>query len=112
MEMLGENTQVMKLCVQLEAHWAEFTLAVDTVHEANKTMQGLNDRMRAFLGDTLACRARGQPKTIYDAKEAREFIVYTSLNPDHVASLITRETIDSSMITRVEDILRKNFKIL
>lgn len=107
-----DSARVMRLCVELEAHWGEFTLAAQTIQDASRTMQAVHDRMRAFLGDTLVHRARGQPRTMLDAKEAREFLVYTSLNSDRLLALLTKENMDSSIISRLEDLLRKHFRLL
>ena len=45
-------------------------------------MASIRERVHSFSGETLSHRARGQPKTMLDAKELREFLVYTSLRLD------------------------------
>lgn len=49
--------------------------------------QKIQERVHAFLGETLSHRARGQPKTMLDAKESREFLFYTSLNPERLTAM-------------------------
>jgi len=108
----NDQQQIIKMCMQLDSQWAEFTLAAQTVDEAAKAMQGVNSRMRTFLGDTLAHRAQGRPRVMLDAKEARELLIYTSLNAAHVQSLFVTEAVDSFVISRLEDVMRKHFHLL
>lgn len=49
---------------------------------SGKSMASIRERVHSFSGETLSHRARGQPKTMLDAKELREFLVYTSLRLD------------------------------
>ncbi|CAJ1330987.1 unnamed protein product, partial [Effrenium voratum] len=100
--------QTMKICQDLEACWTEFHLAVQAVQEASKTMQGIKERVHSFLGETLSHRARGQPKTMLDAKELREFLFYTSLNPERLQG----ENVDSTVVAKLEEILRRHFRLL
>jgi hypothetical protein len=115
MEVLAgcKNTaEVMRFLMELDEKWQEITLASQTVHEANRTMENICNRMRTFLGDTLAHRARGQPRTMLDAKEARELMLYTTLNPDHYSAFAFKEGVDPMVLSRVEDVLRKHFRLL
>eukprot|EP00929_Paragymnodinium_shiwhaense_P074173 TRINITY_DN37937_c0_g1_i1.p1 TRINITY_DN37937_c0_g1~~TRINITY_DN37937_c0_g1_i1.p1 ORF type:complete len:1143 (-),score=322.28 TRINITY_DN37937_c0_g1_i1:53-3481(-) len=107
-----ENKNLMEYCRGLEADWSEVILAFQSIQEVNRTMEGLRNRMHSFLGDTLAHRARGQPRTMLDAKEAREFLFYTSLSPDHLSTLNLKDSVDSTMVGRIEEVLRKHFRLL
>ena len=53
----------------------------------SKNAKKSQERVHAFLGETLSHRARGQPKTMLDAKESREFLFYTSLNPERLTAM-------------------------
>jgi len=108
----SNTAQVMRLCVELDDKWQEITLASQTVYEASRTMESISDRMRNFLGDTLAHRARGQPRTMLDAKEARELMLYTQLNPEHYSAFAFKEITEPNAISRVEDVFRKHFRLL
>ena len=56
-------------------------------HWTPSKSQKIQERVHAFLGETLSHRARGQPKTMLDAKESREFLFYTSLNPERLTAM-------------------------
>jgi len=105
--------EAMKLCLDLEARWSEFTLATQAIQEAVKTMAGVKDRVQLFLAETLSHRARGQPKTMLDAKEVREFMFYTSLNQEHLGAILGRDVVDMpGSLAKVEDMLRRHFRLL
>jgi len=107
----SDRSKLMELCSQLEQRWGELLLAAQTVHESSRTMRGMQSRMRAFLGDTLAHRAQGRPQTMLDAKEARDFLFYTSLNPERLSSLLSKESTDSTIMARIETLLKKHFRL-
>jgi len=107
-----DSAEVMRFCMRLEGQWNEFTLAAQMVADANKTMNSIYDRMHTFLGDTLIHRARGQPRVMLDAKEAREFLVYTSLNVERLGPLVTKDSGDLNLVSKIEDLLRKHFRFL
>merc|ERR1740122_623906 len=98
--------------MELEPSWPEIALAVQTIRDANETMQGMRARVREFLGGTLAHRAHGRPRTMLDAKEAREFLFYTSLNVEHLQQHMSKDVFDPGITNRIEDILRKHFRLL
>mmetsp|Transcript_11055 Transcript_11055/g.25307 ORF Transcript_11055/g.25307 Transcript_11055/m.25307 type:complete len:348 (-) Transcript_11055:18-1061(-) len=75
-------------------------------------MEGIRSRMSAFLGETLALRAQGEPRTMLDAKEAREFLLYTSLSADRVQGFLTKEFSEAATRARIEELLRKHFRLL
>lgn len=58
---------------------------------ANNTMQSLTERIRTLLGDVLAHRAYGKPKAMLDAKEAREFMLYTSISLEQIAPHMAKD---------------------
>jgi len=102
----------MKMCNQMDVQWGEFILAAQTVDEAAKAMEGVNTRMQAFLGDTLSHRAQGRPRVMLDAKEAREFMFYTSLHPNQLQTIFPPEAVDPMIIARLEEVLKKHFHFL
>jgi len=84
--------------------------------------------MRAFLGDILAQRARGNPRSMVIAKEARDFLRHTALNPERIRVLLAKEENNkggdnaaeddsqkrvrqSDLMLQVEDLLRKHFPL-
>lgn len=102
----------MKICLQLEECWTKFKLAAQAVQECTKCIAGIKERVHAFLGETLSHRARGQPKTMLDAKESREFLFYTSLNPERLTAMNKELILDKLIVDKVEDILRRHFRLL
>jgi len=106
-----DSAKVMAFCNYLEQHWSEIMLAVQVVEDAGKAMQLMHSRMRAFAGDTLAQRAYGRPRVMLDTKEARELMVYTSLNQERLSNLL-RDHSDNTVPSRIEDLLRKHFKLM
>eukprot|EP00438_Fugacium_kawagutii_P012359 Skav200005 [mRNA] locus=scaffold4475:52245:53684:+ [translate_table: standard] len=105
-------SKTMKICLQLEESWTKFKLAAQAVQDATKCISGIKERVHSFLGETLSHRARGQPKTMLDAKESREFLFYTSLNAERLLAMNKELTIDATAVGKVEDILRRNFRLL
>lgn len=102
----------MKICLQLEECWTKFKLAAQAAQDSTKCIAGIKERVHAFLGETLSHRARGQPKTMLDAKESREFLFYTSLNPERLTAMNKELILDKLMVDKVEDILRRHFRLL
>jgi hypothetical protein len=49
-----------------------------------------------------------------DAKESRDFLLYTTLNPDRAKQVFFKDSGDDALAIRerVEDVLRKNFRLL
>ena len=86
-------SETMKFCLELDSCWTEFRLAAQAVQEASKTMSGIMERVHTFLGETLSHRARGQPKTMLDAKELREFHLYTSVNVDRLSQTLAKDRV-------------------
>jgi len=105
-------SKTMKICLQLEGCWTEFRLAAQAVQDATKSISGIKERVHAFLGETLSHRARGQPKTMLDAKELREFLFYTSLNPERLTNMNKELNLDAAAVGKVEEILRRHFRLL
>merc|ERR1712139_129712 len=78
--------------------------------------------MRAFLGDILAQRARGNPRTMANVEKKRDFLRHTALNPERIRILIDKEESSkgdctaskarqSDLMLQVEDLLRKHFSL-
>eukprot|EP00928_Gymnodinium_smaydae_P039702 TRINITY_DN27059_c0_g1_i1.p1 TRINITY_DN27059_c0_g1~~TRINITY_DN27059_c0_g1_i1.p1 ORF type:complete len:1218 (-),score=337.57 TRINITY_DN27059_c0_g1_i1:5-3658(-) len=109
--MLG-NSAVMSYCSRLNDQWNEISLALQFVQEVREKTEAVQNLMHVFLSDTLACRARGKPRTMLDAKEAREFLLYTSLSPEHAQILALKDGMDNSVISKVEEVLRKSFRLV
>merc|ERR1719487_1981113 len=81
----------------LEEKGVELRLAVSAVHEVTRVMDIVNERMSAFLSDILARRARGAPRLMLDAKEARDFLRHTALNVDRARALCGKENQDRAL---------------
>ena len=115
---LDNPTETMKFCLELDGCWTEFRLAAQAVQEASKTMSGIMERVHGFLGETLSHRARGQPKTMLDAKELREFHLYTAVNADRLSQTLAKEAgkesekLEAAVIAKLEDQLRRHFRLL
>ena len=111
-------SETMKFCLELDSCWNEFRLAAQAVQEASKTMSGILERVHAFLGETLSHRARGQPKTMLDAKELREFHLYTSVNADRLSQTLGKEAgketekLEPAVLAKLEEQLRRHFRLL
>lgn len=106
------TAEAMEFCTELTHQWNEFTLAIQTVQEATKTMKAIRERLQSFIGETLACRARGQPRVMIDAKEARELMLYSSVDQEQLSALLPKEPIDNPTVVKIEEVLRTNFRLL
>lgn len=106
-DVCQNDAQVIAFCTRLEPLWPEVMIAMQTVQDAKRNMSGILDRMQTFVGETLAQRARGHPRVMLDAKEAREIVSYTNVNMDRLRGI-------TSMVVRgaIEDVVRKHFKLL
>lgn len=89
-------------------------MALAAVQDTQAAMITLKERVRGFIGDSLAQRARGLPRSMLDAKESRDFLLYTTLNPERAKQAFFNNTADDALAIRerVEDVLRKNFRLL
>lgn len=102
----------MDLCSQLETRWPELLLAAQAIHEANRVHKNIQARMRAFIGDILSHRVQGKPRTMLDAKEARDFLFYTSLNFERIQALLAKKSSsDPMLMSKIEAVLRKDFRL-
>ena len=104
--------KTLQICLHLQGCWTEFRLAVQAVQEATKSITAIKERVHAFLSETLAYRARGQPKTMLDAAELREFLLYTSVSGERLTQMNKDVKLDKLAISKVEDLLKRHFKLL
>ncbi|CAE7628729.1 FIM3 [Symbiodinium necroappetens] len=118
---IDNPSETMKFCLELDGCWQEFRLAAQAVQEASKTMSSILERVHAFLGETLSHRARGQPKTMLDAKELREFHLYTQVNADRLSQTLGKEAgkeagkeekLEPAVFVKLEEQLRRHFRLL
>merc|ERR1712032_822622 len=99
----------MTFSMRLDANWDDFSLAIEAVREAQKAVQSISDRMHTFVGGIFVHRSRAHPKSMLDAKAARELPSYTSLSTDRMVMLMSKESVDPASIKDVKDVLRRNF---